>query len=56
MNLWLAGVILWCIVFLMFLVGIVWFFISGCESTAALTLMAISCVLLDVMAVLLNLT
>ncbi len=54
MNLWLAGLLLWCIAFLAFLVGIVWFFISDGYSTAALTLMIISCILIDALAVFIN--
>nr|DAP73934.1 MAG TPA: hypothetical protein [Caudoviricetes sp.] len=54
-NLWLAVLLLWCIAFLTFLVGIVWFLISGGENTAALMLMVISCILMNALAVILNL-
>lgn len=54
-NLWLAVLRLWCIAFLTFLVGIVWFLISGGENTAALMLMVISCILMNALAVIINL-
>ena len=54
-NLWLAVLLLWCIAFLTFLVGIVWFLISGGENTAALMLMVISCILMNALAVIINL-